>query len=196
MSMPPQDGGGTVQYCDSRNVAAIHESTCIALLNRVWKFSFKKASKRSVLTLQFLKIDEMQKQSDVVSVNNFIDERVDSLVQEDVKNGISEETAKRRIVQRRIVECNKLLVDILREEGMFVETKMPNKTVGTKTNAPQIEIIENIFPGENNVVLTKEMIKEFGEEVNRILSGRIQKGILELEIGDEEISFIVNKVMK
>ena len=192
MSMPPQDGGGTVQYCDSRNVAAIHESTCIALLNRVWKFSFKKASKRSVLTLQFLKIDEMQKQEDIVSFNTFIDERVDLLVQEDVKNGISEETAKRRIVQRRIVECNKLLVDILREEGMFVETKTPQ----TKTNAPQIEIIENIFPGEKNGVLTKEMIKEFGEEVNRILSGRIQKGILELEIGDEEISFIVNKVMK
>ena len=62
MSMPPQDGGGTFQYCESRNVAAIHESTCIALLNRVWKFSFKKASKRSVLTLQFIKIDEMQKQ--------------------------------------------------------------------------------------------------------------------------------------
>ena len=79
---------------------------------------------------------------------------------------------------------------------MFVETKPPNKTQGTKTNAPQIEIIENIFPGENNVVLTKEMIKEFGEEVNRILSGRIQKGILELEIGDEEINFIVNKVTK
>ena len=191
MSMPPQDGGGTDQYCDSRNEASINESTCIALLNRIWKFTFRKASKRSVLTLQFLKIDEMQKQNDVISVTNFIDKRVDSLVQEDMKNGISEVTAKRRIVQRRIVECNKLLVDILREEGVFVETKSPT----TNTNAPQFEIIENIFP-EENVILTKEMIREFGEEVNRILSGRIQRGILELEIGDEEISFVVNKAMK
>ncbi|GAB1223003.1 hypothetical protein ENUP19_0126G0068 [Entamoeba nuttalli] len=124
-------------YIEQRNYQSKVRALCIALINRHADIEIKITSKRSKLTLPFLKINKIFFTSeDVIDLNKLIKKRTSDLAELDVEHKITQQSALYRKKKNSYKESINFVVDLLIELGYcitFFETSGRNKTLKVDT---------------------------------------------------------------
>ncbi|GAT96857.1 hypothetical protein CL6EHI_137230 [Entamoeba histolytica] len=90
-----------------RNYQALQEAFFIGLLNQFATITICKPSKKTTVTIQFIKIQSIQleRQYDEIPFSSFIAERCKKRKSNDIKLGVPEKTAQRRFENNKFSEA-------------------------------------------------------------------------------------------
>ena len=131
----------------NRDSLACQEALLIGLLSKYATITIRKPSKVSKVTKQFISIDSISFNgvNDKIIISDFIKQRCDDLLNEDLKNNIPMKTAKRRYQNNKKLELLTLMQDILTEEGYLFITKINSY----KSTSKKLERICYIYKDGN-----------------------------------------------
>ena len=175
-----------------RNTQCIQQSILILILNQYFNITLQIPSKRSVVAMQFLRIEKIQRENDVIEVEKYVEIRCREKYEKDIQNGISEKTAKRRYETNRITEQLHLMIDIMRELGCEMESKL----IGGKKGTTKIENIQKIKLNYMNqqIDINKNEFEIIGNYVNEMMMEKIfNRKEKEITMNDIEIQIILLK---
>ena len=166
------------KYKDKINYQIALESVFIALINQHATITIKRRSVKTSVTLPYLCITEiMFNDTDIVFLEDLVQNRVKLEYDTDLVNGTKETTAYSRLKKKRIIIALELLEDILFELGYrfnYVYLRRKNKSIAG-------EIVDEIVKNEN-VSYSDVFIKKVGVKINAYLYDVIEKStILVLE---------------
>ncbi|ELP87375.1 hypothetical protein EIN_096320 [Entamoeba invadens IP1] len=160
------------------------EALFIALLNRTEDIILLPPNGKTLVALPFIPVKQVIfNEDDEINVVELIDRRLEERKDDDIRKGISEETAERRVKKCRIPATVILLGDILLERGVRFETK---QTRG-KNDAMIVEYVDKIIVGSR--VIEKMEIMKRGESINKYLITCFKGGLRSyvLRKGEEKL---------
>ena len=173
----------------SRNYQVYQQCILIALLSSFFDVVIKQPVKRSVVSLQMLRIISISSKqtNEVINVDEFVTQRCKEKYENDLRN-ISMKTAKRRYDTNRISELIHLLIDILFEENY----RFSSKFTDGKNGAPVVETVNAIFTPDQRV-FTKQDIITKGMRINQHLTALLQSNT-EFNVGhnDRTLAILLN----
>ncbi|EDR27731.1 hypothetical protein EDI_104220 [Entamoeba dispar SAW760] len=147
-----------------RNYQVYQQGILLALLNKHFEITLQIPTKRSVVTRQYFKINELRRGNDSIKVEEYVEQRCKEKYLQDLSNGIPEKTARRRYDTNKITEQLHLLIDLLTEFGYsFV-----SKWTSGKKGAQIVETIQKVI-SPNVTILNKE-IPVIGVQTNDYLT--------------------------
>ncbi|ELP94738.1 hypothetical protein EIN_340760 [Entamoeba invadens IP1] len=150
-----------------RNYQVYQEAVFIALLSTFFEIVVRAPVKKSIVSLQLLRVEVIRSLRDVINVNDFVISRCKEKYKLDIKDGLLEKTAKRRTDTNRVSELLHFLQDVLRELGFgFV-----SKVTDGKNGAQVVETVYGIFG--NGIELDQKDIIEKGKKINDFLNKRL-----------------------
>ena len=123
-----------------RSFQVYQQCILLGLLNRHFEITIHIPSKRSIVTRQFFKVDELKNENDSIKVDEYVEQRCKEKFEKDLANGVSEKTARRRLDTNKITEQIHLYIDILSCLGYVFHSKY---TSGKK-GAQIVESIQQI----------------------------------------------------
>ena len=154
-----------------RSSQVFQQAVLLGLLNQYFEIKLQIPTKRSVVTRQFFKIDEIHTAVDVIKVEEFVEQRCKEKYDCDISMGISEKTAKRRYETNRVTEQIHFMIDILETFGYVFHSKF---TSGKK-GAPIVETaVEIVYPNKHDMI-TEQMIPIIGSKINDYFAEQIFK---------------------
>ncbi|BFU24781.1 hypothetical protein EHI8A_002900 [Entamoeba histolytica HM-1:IMSS-B] len=110
-----------LKQCRMMNSQCDVEAILIAILNQYVNLTIAKPQRKTTVTKQFIKIVKIDFCSgDEVEVQTFIRKREDELITSLTKQGVSQQTAKRRMQEAKRWELLHLLMDLVTEYGYTV----------------------------------------------------------------------------
>ena len=170
-----------------RSYQVYQQSILLALLNRYFEITLQIPSKRSIVTRQFFKIEEIRNGNDVIKVEEYVEHRCKEKYEKDLLEGISEKTAKRRYDTNRITEQLHLMIDLLIDFGHLFNSKW---TSGKK-GAQIVETIQEILtPYE---FISNNQIPLLGSRINDYLCDQLfQRKISRLRKNDTTFLEIIH----
>ncbi|ELP88455.1 hypothetical protein EIN_229980 [Entamoeba invadens IP1] len=155
-----------VAFSRLRNSQVYQQAILLALINKHFQVKLLIPIKRSVLTLQLFKIEELTEGNDCIRVEDFVEKRCQEKFSNDVKQGIAEKTAKRRYETNRTTEQLHLLMDVLREFGY----KFESRYTSGKKGAQKVETFNTIYLNDV-VVVSQQQIVDLGTNINEKIAG-------------------------
>ncbi|BFU19190.1 hypothetical protein, conserved [Entamoeba histolytica] len=171
-----------------RNYQALQEAFFIGLLNQFATITICKPSKKTTVTIQFIKIQSIQleRQYDEIPFSSFIAERCKKRKSNDIKLGVPEKTAQRRFENNKFSEALHFLVDILSEFGYFFQV---SRTIG-KNGTPTVETVHSVYYN-NKMKYSKKDIEKKGKAVNDYLCHAFKDNSqIKIKLRDEKITHI------
>ena len=160
----------TITPNDTRNFMVYLEGVFIGLLNQYIDITITKPTKKSIVTQQYLKIDSVTIENEIINVAELVDKRCKDILERDKTSGIKEGSAVRRFTLNKTTEIHHFLMDLLQLFGYYYNSKM----VAGKNGAMKVEIAESIyFHGKK--IFSKNQICEIGEKVNHLLCEMVMK---------------------
>jgi len=151
-----------------RNYQVYQQAIFIALLNQFFELLVKAPVKRSVVSLQLLRIESIKYLSDIIGVNDFVMARCKEKYKKDISSGIGEKTAKRRSDTNRVTELLHLLQDLLREKGFAFHSKFTDG----KNGAQIIETVCSI-QGPDGFFISQQEIIHKGALISKYLTDKL-----------------------
>ena len=174
-----------------RNYVIEQQAIFIVLLNKLADIKISRPIKKSTLTQQRIKVEQISFGKEIIPLSNFVDMRCSDRLQLDIDNGVSKKTAKRRQTFNKIMENHHFLCDLLFECGFIFESQFSSG----KNNTPKIEIIDKIF-ANGKLIFTKEKIAEKGSEINTFLVQKLKDDdVLVLKRNNWELQEFINDVI-
>ncbi|EKE41577.1 hypothetical protein ENUP19_0085G0018 [Entamoeba nuttalli] len=166
-----------------RNYQTQQQTFLLALLNKNCSITISKPFKTSKVCLQFFKIETLKfSDTDIIQFESFVSQRCKQREKFDMKNGISEKTARRRSESNKRIISLGLMKDILTEHGAVFETE---RTSG-KNGALVIETICSVnIDGKQ---FSKSDIERIAQTIYTLLIRRMRLcSFLILTKNDDEI---------
>ncbi|EMS13820.1 TATA-binding protein-associated phosphoprotein, putative [Entamoeba histolytica HM-3:IMSS] len=111
-----------------RTYQVYQQGVLLVLLNNHFEITLQIPTKRSVVTHQYFKINELRRGNDSIKVEEYVEQRCKEKYLQDISNGIPEKTARRRYDTNKITEQLHLLIDLSTEFGYrFVSKRTSGK---------------------------------------------------------------------
>ncbi|ELP88343.1 hypothetical protein EIN_227660 [Entamoeba invadens IP1] len=171
-------------FRDKRNYLVTLQSVLIGLLNKHFEVTIIPPKKRSTVALQVFHIGVLKRGEDVIDFDCFTTKRQEEIFKWDLKNGITQKTAMRRLARNKVEDPIQILIDVLRELGYTFHSVFTSGQNG----APITEKVMSVTTPENEI-LGKEYLIRTGEEIHRaILAKQSKNETLILSLGDEALS--------
>ncbi|EMH72711.1 hypothetical protein EHI8A_045680 [Entamoeba histolytica HM-1:IMSS-B] len=174
----------SVNYRDKRNYKIALESVLIALLNRHFEIVLRKPKSKSTTTLSYIEIESIKRNNDSLQINTFVEERIKTLIEDQIKKGYKYSTIMSKSRRMKIEETNSLLVDLLTEEGYLFITKTIMK--GTVI-VDKIKYLESFSISYNDIILIGKQINEW------IISKLINEQSILLILNNKMLSIFLKK---
>lgn len=149
---------------DTRNYMVYLEGIFIVLLNQYIDITISKPTKKSIVTQQYLKVESVTIENEIVDVSELIEKRCKDILERDKRSGIKEGSAVRRFTLNKTTEIHHFLMDLLQLYGYYYDSKV----VAGKNGAMKIEIAENIYFDKKRIFSKKEIFS-IGEKINQML---------------------------
>ena len=159
-----------VNHLDSRNFMVFEEGIFIALLNQYMDITISKPTKKSIISLQYLKVDSVTIDNDFIKVSELIEKRCKAILERDKVSGIKVGSAVRRFTLNKTTEIHHFLMDLLQLFDYFYDSKM----IAGKNGAMKIEIVETIY-FNRKILFSKNDICLLGEKINLMLCDLVLK---------------------
>ncbi|KAL7719605.1 TATA-binding protein-associated phosphoprotein [Entamoeba marina] len=150
-----------------RNYQVFQQAIFIALLSQFFEVTVKSPVKRSIVSLQLLRVDSLNYGNDTILVDEFVNTRCKEKYKQDILNGISEKTAKRRSDTNRITEQLHFLRDILMLFGFDFYSKFTEGKNGAQIVETVLKVIGNGSSFNRNDISLK------GKEINDYLYSKL-----------------------
>ncbi|EKE39218.1 hypothetical protein ENUP19_0003G0054 [Entamoeba nuttalli] len=147
-----------------RTYQVYQQGVLLVLLNNHFEITLQIPTKRSVVTRQYFKINELRRGNDSIKVEEYVEQRCKEKYLQDLSNGIAEKTARRRYDTNKITEQLHLLIDLLTEFGY----RFVSKRTSGKKGAQIVETIQKVI-SPNVTILNKE-IPTIGVQTNDYLT--------------------------
>ncbi|KAL7714632.1 TATA-binding protein-associated phosphoprotein [Entamoeba marina] len=153
------------RYKHLRNYQAWQQAVYVCLLNSTCEITFNKPVKSCKTTTQFFSIKKLNfGGDDVIDVDEFLQSRSCEKLKRDKLKGVSTKTASRRYDNNKFGESLHLLMDILTENGYFINARKSNG----RNNSDCIYSAKEIFY-KTKLIATTQDIVEYGEIINNYL---------------------------
>ena len=156
---------------DNQDYEIYQQIVMIALLTEKASITIEKpnkSSKKSVTTPKIIEITFEDKEP--FDIIEFSQSRCIEMCRDEIKNGVSQSKALRRLEKNKKVYIQTLLIDMIKEIGFTVKSSLSRKS----NKSLQTERIESIEK-ENELHLNKENIIEIGQKVNDYFLSEIKK---------------------
>ncbi|KAL7723016.1 TATA-binding protein-associated phosphoprotein [Entamoeba marina] len=153
-----EDSKSNKRYKHFRDYQAWQQAVYICLLNSVCEITFSKPVKSCKSTTQFFSIKQLKFENDIIDVENFLQLRSCDKLKRDRISGVPNKTASRRYDNNKFSECLHLLMDILIENGYFVNARKSNG----RNNTDSIFTAREIFY-ESKLIATYQDIIAYGK---------------------------------
>ncbi|KAL7723017.1 Uncharacterized protein QTN25_000596 [Entamoeba marina] len=147
-----EDSKANKRYKHFRDYQAWQQAVYICLLNSL-------QINNSILSIKQLKFE-----NDIIDVENFLQLRSCDKLKRDRISGVPNKTASRRYDNNKFSECLHLLMDILIENGYFVNARKSNG----RNNTDTIYSAREIFY-ESKLIATYQDIIAYGKNINDYL---------------------------
>ncbi|ELP94241.1 hypothetical protein EIN_186780 [Entamoeba invadens IP1] len=171
MSKPHESRGGLRQYKNVTNQKMLEQAIFIVLINRHAEVMIKRRNVKPSVTLPFVCISQIAfSVNDSVLFSQMVEEKITSIMKDEISKGVKESTATERMKKNRIKQTNYFLIDILSELGYKYTWIIESKKVGT---APH-EIIESIVC-TNGQVIQRDDIEKSGKKISEFLAQAVKE---------------------
>ncbi|KAL7717807.1 TATA-binding protein-associated phosphoprotein [Entamoeba marina] len=169
-----------------RNYQVFQQAIFIAILSQFFEITIKSPVKRSIVSCQLLRVDSLNYGNDTILVDEFVNTRCKEKYKQDIRNGISEKTAKRRSDTNRITEQLHFLRDIL----MLFEFDFHSKFTDGKNGAQIVETVLKVIG--NGLSINKNDIALKGKEINDYLYHKlVDRSSVTIPMKDETMSSLL-----
>ncbi|KAL7719659.1 Uncharacterized protein QTN25_003357 [Entamoeba marina] len=169
-------------FYNVRNYQAQQEGIFIVLLNQEYDITIEAPQKKSVVSLNYLRIHSVSNSNETIEFGNVLMRKLKEMYDEDLVNMIPEKTASRRFEINRIAESIHLQMSMLKKFGY----QMATSAMG-KRNVRESVISINI----DGISLDKNTISSRGEIINKVIMERMKtlqrKGRYTIPRGDTEL---------
>ncbi|EKE42361.1 hypothetical protein ENUP19_0163G0014 [Entamoeba nuttalli] len=166
------------RYQTIRDYLAYQQAVLIALLNKKYDIVVERATKKSIITRQVVKVIQVSIGKAQIDVLEIINKRCKALMEIDIYNGVVHETAYRRFITNKSIENHHFLIDLLENEGYFFNSSYSSG----KNNSKKMQTVLQIFK-DGMCLLNKEDITKKGISLSNYLSQKTLK----------EKSFLISK---
>ncbi|KAL7714117.1 Uncharacterized protein QTN25_008386 [Entamoeba marina] len=168
-----------------RNLQTQQQAVMLGFLNLCYDIHIDHPTKRSVVTLPFLKVSKLINGNEVIHFSELVEKTIQNIYENELTNGVKKKTATRRLETNRIVEHLQLLINFLSETNVCqIQTSKTGKK-GLKQN-----IVGFTF---DDFVMTKKDIESVGTKINKAIMGRMKGKSSTVKIlkGDTEFMAIL-----
>ena len=172
----------------TRNRQVYEQALLIGLLNKYCNMMFRKTRHGNVCD-DFLRTDRISfnNDEDEINVSSFLRQRAMEIYQNDLKEGVNEKTAKRRMQVNRRIEAIHLCIDILSTYGYHFDMCEPKG----KAELRRIDYIRSIHYDNKNININDDKLKE----LNKVLNDKIQNGVFNiLTMNDNDIQKLIERL--
>ncbi|ELP95092.1 hypothetical protein EIN_253760 [Entamoeba invadens IP1] len=161
---------GKVTYQERRSNHVLTEVVCIAILDEFASIQIERPSRRTFIAHPFIPIEMVSFDSkDEILFESVVERRIKERMALDMENGVTEQTALRRLKKNRTTESIHLLVDILQEKGIHIGCKHSRGS----NNVMVIDYIQSI--NYKNRVYNIDELEKIGQEIHSHLSLLFEK---------------------
>lgn len=111
----------------------LQQTLLIALINKYFSIELKRPLKKATILSQFIQIIKLTNEKESIEFSELVENRCNELYREDISNGISIKTAKRRMQLNRKIESIHLLEDILYLSGeqLQLTCRLPKHSISS-----------------------------------------------------------------
>ncbi|EMD45437.1 Hypothetical protein EHI5A_204400 [Entamoeba histolytica KU27] len=165
-----------------KNGFCFEQGVLLYLLNQYYDLVIKRQPKRSTLTLSCPHVESIQFEDEILDIDHFAEEQCKALsFQSDSQ--LKRKTLQRRMTKNKIYFIQNLLIDLLREKGLFFESKLAKITSKTI----RLERINRVFY-KNKLMLDCKQIHQLGNKINNYLLSLVEtKKSFFIKQGDETL---------
>ena len=170
----------------ARNYQTEQQAVFIALLNLGYDIEIIRPQRRSHMTHSFLKINALinNRTGDAIDFHTLLQNRIKSMYDNDISNGVTAKTAARRMECNKISEELHLLTEILKKDGVML-----NVTSSMISGNYRQTVIAIDFEG---VHLSKGDVSNVGGKINEAIVDRLyrNKGYKQMWIRSKDLEFM------
>ena len=146
------------------NQLCFQQAVLIALINNYYDITIKKPTRDSLVTNSIPKITAISNGNEQVDIRKISENLVSTRISNNDMKNLQKKTIQRRNRKNILTYINNYLIDLLREEGYFFNSKYSKKSEKTY----QLERINEIFY-ENELLFNLNDIFEKGQKINNYL---------------------------